>query len=147
MWLTALVMLITYLMSDKDTSEERKSALLKTAVAGGVTYGLTEYTDWGKEINDDFNSAIGVGGDGTPTKKADESVKTGTNTNPNAGTTRKDGSLWTTLSSWGAAGTAAVIGTTGVVAGGGFNSNLWIWLAAGAAAIYILTDDDNATSS
>lgn len=60
MYLSLILALLTYLLSPKGTPAEQRSALLKAAAVGGATYLATEYTDWGKDISDKFDGAIGV---------------------------------------------------------------------------------------
>lgn len=136
MWLSLFIALITYLLSPKDTSAQRKRALLNAAVAGGITYGLTEYTDWGKEVSNEFDGMIGVGNK-VDDEAATNATKPASVGSPGTGTAGSSGSLWSTLTSWGAAGTAAVVGTTGAAAGA-VSGNWLPVLAIGAAALLIL---------
>lgn len=65
MWISLIVALLAYFMSPRDTSSERKKALLTAVGAGALTYGVTEYTDWGKENLkplDDKISGVFTGG-------------------------------------------------------------------------------------
>lgn len=64
MWLTLIVMILSYLMQDPQNGKQRKQALLNSMALGAVTYGVTEYTDWGQEnlapIDDSIADFIGV---------------------------------------------------------------------------------------
>lgn len=110
-----ILALITYFLSPKDTAAERKQALLKATAVGGITYGVAEYTDWGKEnlkpldntVSGFFTSDGKTGGDtGNST-----TVKTGT-----GATSSGSKGLWDTVTSWGptiaAAGAGAVVGSS-----------------------------------
>lgn len=136
MWLSLFIALITYLLSPKDTSAQRKRALLNAAVAGGATYALTQYTDWGQEVSNSFDGAIGVGntvGD----SEGEHSTRPVTIGSPGTGTAGPSRSLWSTLTSWGAAGTAAVVGVTGAAVGGSSTNWLPILLLAGGAILLL----------
>lgn len=82
MWVALFMALITYLLSPKGDDGERRKALLAAAAVGGGAYLATEYTDWGKDISNSFDSAIGIGG---TTTTADGS-KTDVKVNPSTGT-------------------------------------------------------------
>lgn len=62
MWLSLLLALLAYLASPKGNDAERRRALLTAAAVGGAAYIATEYTDWGRDLSDNFDDAIGVGG-------------------------------------------------------------------------------------
>lgn len=62
MWLSLLLALLAYLASPKGNDSERRRALLTAAAVGGAAYIATEYTDWGSDLSDRFDDAIGVGG-------------------------------------------------------------------------------------
>jgi len=47
MWL--IISILVYLMQDTSTPEKQKKAFANAAAAGLVTYGVSEYTQWGKE--------------------------------------------------------------------------------------------------
>jgi len=121
MWVSLIIALLTYLLSPKDTKSQQKTALLSAAAAGAVTYGVTEYTDWGKENIQPLDNSISSFFNGTPNPAA--ATATG-----GAAQAQASSGLWDTLKSWGAKGVAAVIGTAGVVSG---NSSL-IWIAIAA---------------
>lgn len=128
MWLTLVVMLVTYLLSPKGTDKEKRQALTNAALAGGATYLATEYTDWGKDISNSFDSAIGVGG--TSTKSAADAA-TGVKTPASSGT-----GAWGSLTNWLAGGVAAG-------AGASIASKIptWvIWAGLGLGAYWLLKD-------
>lgn len=136
MWLSLFIAAITYLLQPRDTSKERKKALLTAAAAGGLTYAATEYTDWGSELSNKFDSAVGLDKKPVTTAATAATAATEATTGTAAtGTAGPSGNLWSTLSSWGAAGTAAVVGTTGAVATG---NTKWLWIAAAGAAALLL---------
>lgn len=66
MWISLIIALVTYLLAPKNNAKERQKALIGAAVAGGVTYGVTEYTDWGNENLKPINDSIGSVFEGSP---------------------------------------------------------------------------------
>lgn len=70
MFLSLIMALLTYLLSPRGTSKERKQALLNAALVGGTTYAVSEYTDWGKENLGPINDSIGKAITGKPTSAA-----------------------------------------------------------------------------
>lgn len=134
MWLSLLIALITYMASPKGTPEERRRALLASAAVGGTTYLATEYTDWGRDISDQFDDAIGVGGSDGSAEDADGGVTvkppvvSAGGTGTGSGSTGGFSSWWPTVLGAGAAGVAV---------GAGAPSWL-IWAGIGLTAYLIL---------
>lgn len=153
MWLSLLLTVLSYLLSPRDTSKERRQALLRSIAVGGASYAVTEYTDWGSQISDKFDDAIGLGAD-DPTAKgrmvdaegnvydADGAlVQAGSigSTTPNSPTNASGAAstgFWKTLQSWGPTGTAAVVGAGALAATSG--SKTWVFAAVGLGAILLL---------
>lgn len=133
MWLTLLVMVLSYLMQDPQNGKERKNALMRSMALGAVTYGVTEYTDWGQEnlapINDSISDFIGIGEPDTTVTA--ESGATGGAVGVQAGVA-------------GGAGVASVLSSIGpgTAALGGFlagaSSPGWVPLALAAGAAVLL---------
>lgn len=144
MWVALIMAVLTYLLQSPSNASERKKALLTAAAVGGVTYGVTEYTDWGQEnlapIDSSINSALGFG-EGTSKTDAD-AKEAGDALGSSATGSQKPGAsssgFWDTLKSWGAAGTAAVAGTIGVATGA--LPSWLIWAAVGGGAYLLLKD-------
>lgn len=144
MWISLIMAVLAYLMQDPQNSSDRKKALLTAAAVGGVTYGVTEHTDWGQEnlkpLDDSVNSFLGFGDD---SKKTDADPKeAGAALGGSATGSNKSGSsnsgFWNTLQSWGATGTAVVTGSLGLATGSIPSWALWV---AGAAGVYLLLKD------
>lgn len=132
MWLSIALAVLTYLLSDTDTASDRRNALLKAAAVGGATYAVTENTDWGKDISNRFDGAIGVGNKGDATGSSSTNIKA-----PGAvgaGSTSSGSGLWSTVSGWGAAATGFVAGTV-TSSEGSINWPLIIGLGIGAYLI------------
>lgn len=136
MWLSLAITILVYLLSPKGNSAQRSKALLTAAAVGGATYLATENTDWGKDISDRFDGAIGV----NPTKidgVAADASTTASVRKDVAGTSTGSG-LWDTLKGWGAGGTAAVAallgGATGLLPS-------WVFPVGLALGAYLLFKD------
>lgn len=121
MWISLLLALLTYLASPKGNDSERRRALLTAAAVGGAAYIATEYTDWGRDVSDRFDGAIGVGGDSRPPSD--------TVTSP---TVRKpDGSPSGGVGSFG----SWLPGAIGVGAGAAVGASIPPWLLWGGIAL------------
>lgn len=153
MWLSLLLTVLTYLLSPRDTSKERRQALLRSIAVGGAAYAVTEYTDWGQQISASFDEAVGLGADdpdahgrmvdpeGNVYDADGKLIVPGTvgSTTPNSPTNSNastNSGFWKTLQSWGASGTAAVVGAGAIATSSG--SKTWLLVGAGIAALLIL---------
>lgn len=123
MWISLLIALLTYLMSPKGNEKEKRQALVKAGLAGGATYLATQYTDWGKDISDKFDGAIGVGG----TTETDDAVS--------GGTKPTTGSGLGGLGSWVTPAIATVGGAA--VASGLPSWALWAGIGLGVYVLFI----------
>lgn len=133
-WLTIIIMVLQYLMSSRNTPQERRQAVLRSVLAGGITYATTHYTDWGKENLGQFDGAI----------EPDAAVKT---TDGSAGAVANatkpvsSGGGSKTVLDWFKAGLVAV-GGAGVVA----SAPTWgPMLLIGLAVWYFFIRDDGST--
>lgn len=135
MWLSLIIALLAYLLSPRDTADERRRALLGAAAAGGATYAVTEYTDWGKTNLKPLDGAIGnailPGKDPGATNGVPGGSPVGT-----GGVATGGASVWSGLSGWVApalagAGVAGAIGT--------FPS--WVLPVAAGLLIYFVLKD------
>lgn len=135
MWLALIMAVLTYLLSSRDTSTERKQALLKAAGAGAITYGITEYTDWGKEnlkpldgkISGVFSPEVKTDANGNPIQNANSGKTTSGSTGS---------SVWDAIKGWG----PAIVGTVGAAAVASSIPS-WVLWAALAAGAYLLIKD------
>ena len=142
MWVSLFIALLTYLLSPRDTPKEQRKALLNSAAAGGLAFAATEYTDWGADLSQSFDSAIGISD--APAVEAigvnDNGRPVGANgalVNPSSpsGSSSNGSGFWSALQSWGPVGTALVATTaTGALTG---SSLLWIGLAVGAFILLV----------
>lgn len=137
MWLSLIIALLTYLLSPKNTAAERQAALLNAAVAGGATYAVTEYTDWGKEnlqpLDTKISNAI------LPTKTSGSTTTGGGGslpTVPDGTKVTETGSIWDSLSGW-VAPAVAGLGIGGLVAG----IPGWALLALAGIVAYLILKD------
>jgi len=132
MWISLLIALLTYFLSPTNTAAERRSALLKAGAAGALTYGVTEYTDWGKENLGPLDDSIGS----IFTPPADPNAVPSDQTKaviPGVGT---GGGIWDALKGVGA---PVLAGAAGLAAGSALSGYLpWI---IGGVALFLLTKD------
>lgn len=135
MWVALIIAVITYLLQNPGNSEERKKALLVAAGAGAVTYGVTQYTDWGQENLAPLDSSISSFVSGNPDSSSKVTVAGGAGQNA-TGTTTVGTGFWDTLKSWGPAGTLAVGAGASALAG---SRNWLLPLAIGVGAFAILS--------
>lgn len=153
-WLSIIMALISFFITKKKTGSTT-AALAAGAIAGVGTYTLTHYTDWGQAnlgsldgiaapatltnpdgtvINDDAGNPIVVPAGSSVAKLPDGTYKVNAN-----GTVSVVDSIADVLKSWGGVGTAAVIGTTAVSAGGSDKFEKWFpYLLIGGMALLIL---------
>jgi len=130
------MMIISFFTSKKSGASNTK-ALVTAGLAGAATYGVTHYTDWGKANLGDFDGVIPAGTTpvatstgGTMTDVTGQLIKAGSSV---------AGSTADVLKSWGANGTAVVLGTA-AAAGSGLFSDMkkympWLLLIGGIWAV------------
>lgn len=136
MWLSLAIAILTYLLSPKGTSSQRSRALLTAAAVGGATFLATENTDWGRDISDKFDGAIGI--NPTPIDGAAADASTGSVIRKDVPGTASGSGLWSTLQGWGAGGTAAVAALLGSATG---LLPSWVFPAGLALGAYLLFKD------
>lgn len=130
-WLSIAMALLTYLLLPTGSATQRRNALLGALAVGGATFATTHYTDWGQENLGQFDGVI-------PETVGPPAPGTGYIAPPGQqGGSLPSGwaGLWSTLQSWGAAGTAAVLGT-GIVATSG--QAKWLLYGGLALGAYLL---------
>lgn len=162
--ISILIALAGYFMSKKSGADDTEAALIGAAAGLGTYYVGTE-TEWGKDLvsaldgketltpalaedgtklHDSAGNEVLIPAGSTPVLNGDGTVKT-ENGSPVVTVKKEDGSVVTTtvskiaevLKSWGATGTAAVIGTTAVATS---DDKMWTYVAIGAAAFLLLKD-------
>lgn len=137
-WLTIIMTLLTFFLSGGSKPENRAKAAALGLAAGAATYGITHYTDWGREnlgewdgveieVDADGNAVSGTKPDGTVVKPT---VSTPTTT----GSTGFWGSMGNFLSS-GAGQIAAVTAGAAVAGVPG-----WLIIGGGLLAVVLLLD-------
>lgn len=143
MLISLFIAFLTYMLSPRDTPKQQRKALLNSAVAGGLAFAATEYTDWGSDLSTSFDSAIGI--DEQPRVEA-----TGVNANgrpigadgalvnPSSGSgdSSSGSGFWSALKSWGPLGTALVTTT----AAGALTGSPLLWIGLAIGAIILLKD-------
>ena len=138
MWLTLLISLLTFLLTDDGTKEGRKKALLAAGVAGAGTALVTTQTEWGSSVNGSFNEVFGLDDSWTGLSGGSQDTSDVDTNSPPArtnGGASGGGGMFSKLPEWtGVAGAGA--------AGFALGSSIpkWVWLVAGGLLIYSLLD-------
>lgn len=125
-WLTLVITLLTYLMQPRNTSNERRLAIMRSALAGAATYTVTHNTDWGRATLGEYDGVIDTGSVTGTTVGTVSTAAQGVQDNP------KDAQagFWNKLNSTmgglinkdvliGAGAGAALSGNTGLLIGAG----------------------------
>lgn len=138
-WLTIILALLSF-FGAKKAGASNTGALLTAGLVGGAAYFTTHETEWGRanlgaldgvELGvDGGEPVLSSGTDSGIDRAAPSSVLGSTGTPVRSGT-----GVFDVLKSWGATGTAAVIGTAAVTTG--LLSNPVV-LIGGALAIFLL---------
>lgn len=124
--------LVTFFLSGGQKKENRTRALLAAGLVGAGTYYVSHETEWGQRTLGEFDGVTGVlpnsvepvtDATGTPVTVGGAPVRVGTGTG-----------VLDVLRDWGPAGTAAVVGTAGVVGSG----NKWLLYGGMALAVIFL---------
>lgn len=149
-WLSIILAVLSFLTTKKATGSTA-AAVAAGALAGVGTYYVTHETDWGRtnlgSLDGVTETAALLNDDGTPVLDAQGnaiSIPAGSKVEKNVdGTVKVVGGVPSVtngvtdvLKSWGATGTAAVIGTTAVATSSSLSKYLpWI---LGGAALFLL---------
>lgn len=117
MWITLIITILSYLLQNPQNSKERKQALVGALAAGAITYGVTEYTDWGQANLAPLNDSIGnfFTGGPTPGNSPGTTVGAGSSSGGSG-----SGGLWSALQGLGPAGIAAIGGAVGLATNSGW---------------------------
>lgn len=133
-WLSIILAILSFFASGGAKKENRTKALLTAGLVGAGTYYASHNTDWGSKNLGEFDGVASttsttpiVKADGTPVVDSSGAAIKGSTTGP-----------WDVLKGWGAAGTAAVIGTTAAVATG--STKMLLFAAAAFGALLLLKD-------
>lgn len=131
MYLMIIMFVISYLMQPHGNKEERKKALINSALVAGATYAATEYTDWGSNAEASLEGMVSGTGDEVTTTTTDPIsglpvTKTVTSTSGSKGLI---GSLGNFASS--PAGSLAL----GTVVGATASTSTKNWILIGALAV------------
>lgn len=150
MWITLILMIVSFLLTKSSTGDSKK-ALLTSAVVGAGAGLVTSQTEWGSELNSNFNNFVGLddswtgfSGDGTSTDAptSGNSVSgvgsSGGSTNGvSASSGKGPGGLFSSLPTW--LGGAAVAGAGAAATTWSLKKvPAWVWWTAGGLGIYWL---------
>lgn len=140
-WLSIVVTLISFFLAGGSKPENRAKAAAIGLAAGAATYGITHYTDWGKENLGNLDGVVVKGGgEGsniktpTATNAGGVPITLGNNSAGSAGSTGLFGALG------GALANPVVAGATGLAAGSLISGKTLMWIALGLGAFLILKD-------
>jgi hypothetical protein len=131
MWISLIMFVLTYLTTKRAGGSDT-AALMTAGLAGAGTYYATTSTDWGKANLQPLEDKIT--GAATPVLDSKGQPVIGKDGTPLVSTAT---GLFDVFKEWGATGTAAVIGTAGVVTGSIPKSV--IYLGIGLGAVFLLS--------
>lgn len=155
MWLSLFMAVLSFITSKASGASDKK-ALAIAAGVGGATYLATEYTDWGKDLSNSFDEALGLGSaNETPPKSVttEKQVITGYNpdgtpifskvpvVNTQGAQTKSQGGFWSGLNGlWGSLspGAQIAVGAGVGIGAGSFLSKYGLLIALGIGAYVIL---------
>lgn len=143
MWLTLIVMLVSFLLTKSSTGDNKK-ALMAAGIAGAGTAYVTSNTEWCQGLNTSFNSALGLdnswtgfsgGSDATTTPSTSGTSKpTGTTSSGGSSTAPSNtGGFFSQLPTWLTGGVAA-----GATAWSLSNIPSWVWWVGGGILVWRL---------
>jgi len=121
-WFSIIMAILSFLFQKKNGASNTK-ALVTAGLVGGASYFVTHDTDWGKA---NLGSLDGVDVPTGGTTWTDASGTVVTNASGQPITTGGTNGVTDVLKSWGATGTATVLGTAAAVTGKGIFGNPWI---------------------
>lgn len=143
-WLSIIMALLAFFTSKKNGASSTKAALV-AGLAGAGSYYVTHETDWGRanlgSLDGVASSSAGLG---SPVAKDGAAVKdpsTGrdlVSATDRSGASKADGTgVFDVLKSWGATGTATVLGTAAVATKPGLQKYV-PWIIAAGVALLVL---------
>lgn len=118
MWITLILMVVSYLVTKSSTGDTKKGLLAAGVVGAGSAY-VTSQTEWGSGLNQSFNESFGLDPSWTGFS-GDSTGETSGKTPTSGGGTSSTGTS--------DAGVGAAAGATGIFA------SMPNWLKSGAAA-------------
>lgn len=137
-WLSIIMALLTF-FTTKKSGASNTTAALAAGLVGAGTYYTTHETEWGKKnlgALDGVNLSAGVK---PPTTVPVADNATGGGVVLPSDKSGSSTGVFDVLKTWGATGTAAVIGTGAAATGSGvFDNKYVVWGVIGLAALFIL---------
>lgn len=140
-WVSIIMALLAFFVSGGKKKEDRAKALVAAGAVGLGTYYATHETDWLPRSITELDGVVQpittplilAEGTGEPVTVAGSQVRPTVTVLP-SGATSSSG-VWDTLKSWGAAGTATVVGVgTGAISG----NNILLFGGLALAVILLL---------
>lgn len=141
-WLSIIMALLTFFASGGAKKENRGKAALAALGVGAATYGVTHYTDWGKE-NLGFLDGVETTGTGISTALTTANGTAATTpataapgTTAPSTTTAGNSGLWNSLSGWLTSPAGQL--TTGAAAGTALGMPKWLLWGGMAVGAYLI---------
>lgn len=137
-WLSIIMALVSFFLAGGSKPENRAKAAAIGLGVGAATYGVTHYTDWGKENLGNLDGVVAEGGSETTSPTVTK--PNGTTVSVGAGNPASSGStgIWSALG--GAVSSPVAAGATGLLAGSLLSGSTLMWIAVGIGAFLILKD-------
>lgn len=140
-WLSIIMALVSFFLAGGSKPENRAKAAAIGLAAGTATYGITHYTDWGKENLGNLDGVTVAGGEeGAPNKTPTVADASGRPISVGTGSASASGSTGLFSAIGGALSNPVVAGTTGLVIGSSSNRKTLMWIAIGLGVFLILKD-------
>lgn len=134
-WLSIIMALLSFFTSQKSNGGNTARSAAVGAIAGLGTYYVTHNTEWGSTNLGQFDGVVTpptVAPDGSTVGGAPAVSANGVSVPTSAPATAGSTSgLWSTLSSWGPTGTAAVLGVAGAATGVFSFEKMLPWIIGG----------------
>lgn len=140
-WLSIIMALVSFFLAGGAKPENRAKAAAIGLAAGAATYGISHYTDWGKE-NLGSLDGVTVSGGGAADNNKQPTVTNASgapiNLGNNAASTNGSTGLFSALG--GALSKPVVAGAAGIAAGSALSGTTLMWIAIGLGVFLILKD-------
>lgn len=137
-WLTIIMALVSFFMAGGSKKENRGKAAAVALGVGAATYGVTHYTDWGRENLGTLDGVTVSGGNDSAvtTQNPDGSVRTPATT-PTGGISSPG--IWSTVGGWLSSPAGQI--TTGAAGASLLGFPKWVVWGGAALGAYLLLKD------
>lgn len=140
-WLSIIMALVSFFLAGGSKPENRAKAAAVGMAAGAATYGVTHYTDWGRENLGNLDGVtVTGGGQGTSPKTPTATNASGQPISVGTGSAGASGSTGLFSAIGGALSSPVAAGAAGLAVGSSLNGTTLMWIAIGLGAFLILKD-------